>query len=65
MDAPALADLSPEEKRALLADLLRRKAAANSRNGADNGNGHVPAVAAIPPLTPARDAAGSRPWATT
>ena len=49
----ALAQLSPEEKRALLADLLRRKAAANSRNGSTNGNGHMPSAAVIPPLMPA------------
>ena len=49
MDAPAHASLSPEEKRALLADLLRRKAAGPSQNG--TAPTKIPAQA-IPPITP-------------
>jgi amino acid adenylation domain-containing protein len=48
MDAPSLANMSPEKKRALLADLLKRKAAANGMS--KNGDA---APAAVPPIAPA------------
>ncbi len=46
----SLARLSPEEKRALLADLLRRKAAGQTQNGTARVQENAPS---IPPLTPA------------
>src|SRR6516164_2614383 len=53
MDAPSLARLSPEEKRALLADLLRKKAAGQSTSGSTGSEVDAPVASAIPALTPA------------
>src|SRR5439155_5251696 len=50
MDAPAVTRLSPEEKRALLAELLRRKAARHSASGSPAAGPEDPPAA---PLTPA------------
>jgi amino acid adenylation domain-containing protein/thioester reductase-like protein len=53
MDAPARAQLSPEEKRALLADLLRRKATANGTAKPSTNGDESKAGTDLPPLTPA------------
>src|SRR5947209_14394556 len=50
MNAPALANMSPEQKRALLADLLKKKAATAANGASRNGDS---SFLNIPPITPA------------